>query len=331
MQVAPVSPPGWALDRINQHVLPLDGSKSTACTNPGYGVSLYIIDSGIWSESFWSDPNHPVPTIEPEFGTRLRYLYTFRADGSYLDDLDHGTKVASIAAGNTYGVAPGADVVILKVVGNGTVAQISHALLAIDAIVAEQMSSPSVPRVVNMSLDYASSTLLDNKITDAISRGIVFVVGAGNGDKNQAMTPIKACDAGSPAHLGPPNSPTNPTSYSTITVSATMLPSPWNQDSRVGYANYGDCVDLFAPGQDIDVLSASRTVSHTFGGTSAATPFVSGLAARGLVALGGPYPKSAGVVEGLLKSTTWSTPNVVYDPMTTAPLFIYSPGIRCRP
>ncbi|HYR08052.1 MAG TPA: S8 family serine peptidase, partial [Longimicrobium sp.] len=62
---------------------------------------------------------------------------------------------------------------------------------------------------------------------------------------------------------------------SAITVSATD-----NTDRKASYANYGTCVDIFAPGNSI--LSAwytGDTAGATISGTSMASPHVAGVAA----------------------------------------------------
>jgi cerevisin len=58
-----------------------------------------------------------------------------------------------------------------------------------------------------------------------------------------------------------------------ITVGATTL-----FDERASFSNYGKCVDVFAPGQDILSIWNSNKYA-TISGTSMASPHVAGLAA----------------------------------------------------
>lgn len=44
----PSGSPFWGLDRVNQRVLPLDGSTTTTCyPRRGAGVTAYIVDYGL--------------------------------------------------------------------------------------------------------------------------------------------------------------------------------------------------------------------------------------------------------------------------------------------
>ena len=60
-----------------------------------------------------------------------------------------------------------------------------------------------------------------------------------------------------------------------VTVGATT-----SRDARADFSNYGACVDIFAPGEDIlSAAHTSNTGSVTFSGTSMATPHVVGVVA----------------------------------------------------
>src|SRR3954452_14393211 len=77
------SPPGWGLDRIDQHDLPLNQRYQYSQT--GSGVIAYILDSGI------NATHH-------DFGARVRAGYD--ANPSSPGDCNgHGTHVAGIVGG----------------------------------------------------------------------------------------------------------------------------------------------------------------------------------------------------------------------------------------
>jgi subtilisin family serine protease len=60
-----------------------------------------------------------------------------------------------------------------------------------------------------------------------------------------------------------------------ITVGATTI-----TDARASFSNFGTCLDIFAPGQDItSAWMTSDTATNTISGTSMATPHVAGAAA----------------------------------------------------
>merc|ERR1719444_219134 len=93
-------------------------------------------------------------------------------------------------------------------------------------------------------------------IDTAVNRGVVVVVAAGNQNTN-------ACEI-TPAFV-----------KSAVTVGSTT----W-RDDRSSFSNFGDCVDIFAPGSSITSAShLSDTGSTAKSGTSMACPEVAGAAA----------------------------------------------------
>jgi subtilisin family serine protease len=76
-------------------------------------------------------------------------------------------------------------------------------------------------------------------------------------------TPLDACNS-SPARVA-----------AALTVGATDA-----TDAPASFSNYGDCVDLFAPGVEITSdWASSDTAANVLSGTSMATPHVAGVAA----------------------------------------------------
>lgn len=89
-------------------------------------------------------------------------------------------------------------------------------------------------------------------------------------------------------------------------------------DARAPFSNFGDLVDVFAPGVDI-VSTWNNGSTGTISGTSMSTPHVTGLAAY-LLALEGPRDPVAlcGRIQEL------ATPDVVTDAESANNLLAYN-------
>jgi subtilisin family serine protease len=255
----------WGLDRIDQTSLPL--STTFSYTSTGAGVRAYIVDTGM-------------RLTHTQFTGRVTSGFD-AIDGGSADDCNgHGTHVGGTVGGTTVGVAKGVNLVAVRVLdcaGSGTNAGV---IAGVDWVAANHVK----PAVANMSLGGGASTALDAAVNNAINAGVTFVVAAGNGNQGGKAQP--ACNY-SPARV--PNA---------ITVSATD-----NTDRKASYANYGTCVDIFAPGNSI--LSAwytGDTAGATISGTSMASPHVAGVAAQYLAL--NPTASPAAVTSALNAAAT---------------------------
>jgi subtilisin family serine protease len=244
----------------------------------GDGVHAYVIDTGI-------ERDHP------EFEGRLGEPYHAVGDNRD-DDNGHGTHVAGTIAGATFGVARAVILHAVRVLRGGSGSD-SDVIEGIDWSTANAAQG-GWPAVANMSLGGDTSRSLDTAVCRSLAAGMTHVVAAGNDDRD-------AC-GGSPAHV-----------RQAITLGATE-----RDDDRAWFSNWGDCVDLFAPG--VDIKSAWRGGgSRTISGTSMASPHAAGVATLALERHPGASPDE--VAEVL---ATHATGGVVGNPRASPNLLLYA-------
>jgi subtilisin family serine protease len=232
----------WGIDRIDADVSStLAGNGSGAISN----VSVYIIDSGVDIAHDDLDVLGHVKLLPfPLFNNK--------------DCNGHGTHVAGTAAAidndiDVVGVAPGAPLYGLKVLNCLGSGPNSGTIKAVDLVTA----NGTKPGVVNMSLGGAASQALDDAIVNSVNSGFFYAVAAGNENAD-------ACN-GSPSRNGLVNG--------VVSVAAVNV-----NELEADFSNFGDCVDIWAPG--VDVLStALGGGTTTLSGTSMSSPHVAGAAA----------------------------------------------------
>ncbi|KFE58913.1 hypothetical protein DB31_6210 [Hyalangium minutum] len=244
------SPAPWNLDRIDQERLPLSNSYQA---EDATGVNVYIIDTGIRAS-------------HSEFEGRAQVAFNNTTE--FGDDFSgHGTAVAGIIGGKTYGVAKKVRLNSVKAfnqLGEATVDGLVQAM--------EWVANNAVtPAIVNLSFTTTSPFAPLDAAADVMASnpGLVLVVAAGNAGLN-------ACTC-SPARLQP--DATHPFRERILTVGAIdEAQTRWS--SGFNGSNFGECLDLWAPGANIKSAAMFSDEAWTnVEGTSFATPHVSGLAA----------------------------------------------------
>ncbi len=245
----------------------------------GSGTTAYIVDTGILS-------------THQEFSGRVLNGYTAISDGNGTTDCNgHGTHVAGTVGGTTYGVAKSVRLVPVRILGCDGSGASSNVIAGLDWI----LKNGSKPAVVNMSLGGAASSSLDSAVENLYNNGYVMVVAAGNSNTD-------ACTS-SPARTS-----------NAITVAATD-----NTDTRASYSNYGSCVDIFAPGSQINSSwIGSNTATKVLNGTSMATPHVVGVVAEMLQSTPTATPQT--ISANLLNQ---ATSNVVKNPSGSPNRLLY--------
>lgn len=203
-------------------------------------VVVAVVDSGVeLSHNFLS--------------SRLVRGYDFcDNDASPADKDGHGTHVAGTIVDCTGGmnnisIMP---VRVLDEKGDGTFSDIANGIL---------YAADNGADVINLSLGGPHSTFVDTAVNQAIARGCVVVVAAGN--DNEDIDKQKVC----PAHI-----------KETITVGGI------SQDKKVvQFSNFGKYVDCAAPGYQI-VSSYINNSFMSLSGTSMAAPHVSAMLAMAI-------------------------------------------------
>ncbi|HZH17442.1 MAG TPA: S8 family peptidase [Archangium sp.] len=257
--------PPWNLDRIDQPSRALDNSYTA---EPATGVHAYVVDTGITDSH---------PEFSPDGGWTSRVDTVFNAwnDGNAdgAPNAGHGTFVAGIIGGATYGVAKEVRLHSVKVMSNTGYMTTDTINAGLNWLVANAQT----PAVVNLSVNALSSFSLNAAASSLADKpGIVVVSAAGNAMAQQPGGTYEGVDACT-------ISPNNTSARKIIVVAATdrndvrMHPNT-SYTAPALYSNYGSCVDIFAPG--VDIQSATKDGFNTLGsGTSFAAPHVTGLAA----------------------------------------------------
>ncbi len=201
----------------------------------------------------------------------------FSTSPTGADDLcNHGTSVAGIATattGNGIGIAGvgfNASILNAKVLNDDGVGATSA---VINGII---WSADHSAQVINLSLgsNRACPAAMQNAVDYAWARGAVIVAAAGNENRATASSPANCANV--------------------IGVAATD-----RNDNRATFSNFGENVDIGAPGVGIITTRADGRYA-LFSGTSHAAPHVAGAAA---LVWGTPFGSSnASVVDRLLSS-----------------------------
>jgi hypothetical protein len=157
----------------------------------GAGIGVAVIDSGIAQH----------PDVERRVITRVDFV---NDNSGTPDGYGHGTHVASIIAGSGkgsrsaegtayVGMAPGAELVSLRVLGSDGTGYVSDVILAIEWAIKNKARYKL--RVLNLSLGHAATESyrtdpLALAVEHAVASGLVVVASAGNLGKTEEGTPI---------------------------------------------------------------------------------------------------------------------------------------------
>jgi cerevisin len=216
----------------------------------GKGVDIYVIDTGVRD-------THAVFTGRASQG--------FTATGSPVDGDGHGTHCAGTAGGAKFGVAQGANIIAVKVLGDDGSGSSSDTIKGMDWVITQHTKRKTQPGFVGsiMSMSWGlqgTANAVDEVIAGASEAGIHVSVAAGNDG-------VDACGS-TPAHLGGANS-------NVVTVGSVNI-----KNTVSSFSNIGKCVDIYGPGEQIlSAWSTGDTIINFLSGTSMACPHTTGVMA----------------------------------------------------
>ena len=228
-------------------------SQSPTTANVGISsaanVTAYVVNTGIYS-------------AHTEFGGRAADAYD-AVDGTLpaTDCNGIGTHMAGVIGGARYGQAKDVKlrgVRVLDCNGSGTYAGV---IAGINWIANNAVK----PAVANLGFGGGANSSVDTAVTNVVNRGIVVVVPAGSSNAD-------ACNY-SPSRVA-----------GAITVGTSTI-----NNTKASFSNYGSCVDVYAPGQNITAAwIGSPTATNTISGTTSSSAYVAGCVAKYM----GPNPSA---------------------------------------
>ena len=245
----------WGLVRTSHEERPNYESYPYAYEDATHESHVYVLDSGV-------DIEHP------EFEGRARYGMVASSLNEGETDLNgHGTHVASLVIGKTWGAAKHGHVKSCKVLnklGMGTTFAIVE---GINYVLDQAHRHGKTHRaIMSLSIGLGSfSQLMYDAMQEAYEAGVIIVAAAGNSATSELTSPASHDHS--------------------IAVGATD-----DGDKIAPFSCYGPGVHIYAPGVDINgawarglpQCNGMQNCGHTMSGTSMATPLVAGIIARKL-------------------------------------------------
>jgi serine protease len=278
-------------ERLFSHSLG-DPSIAVAVLDSGIDIAhIDLADAVSAPYDAWSDDSDPSPN-DGEF------CY---GGGGICDE--HGTAVSGVIvarAGNEAGIVglcPECTLIPIKLLGEGTGA-LSADVAAFEHAIAQDAA------VINNSWGFTTAIRVPTPLAAVIDRaateprgglGAVVVFAAGNDDRTIRDDELQALD-------------------SVLCVSATD-----RYGQPTAYTNQGSSVDIAAPSATVTIAPGDEIMT-TFGGTSAAAPVVSGVAAW---LLSVRPDLSAQEVRDILTSSAIPSPLVTHDSDGHHPIYGY--------
>lgn len=298
------------------------------------------------------------------FAQGFWYAMDCGRSGPWDDGHGHGTAVAGVIgardnAEGVVGVAPGARIWSVRVIGSAGFACSSDVIAGVDWVT----QHAGVIDVVNMSLSGGNNIGLCEAIANSVAAGVTYAVAAGNTNFDAVyLSPANCPDVITVSALADFDGRPGGLASRSVAFSAC---TETRDDSRACFSSFGSVVDLTAPGVEI-VSTALNGLSAPMSGTSLAAPHVAGAAAlyltqhpatspanvrAALIASGecpggepvgsdeycnSPWPDDAdGFNEPLVRvrGSSWDAPGIPEPPLaaTTTPTVSPTPTVTLTP
>jgi len=240
----------------------------------GQFIDMYFIDEGITvnhldfklyeGKTFERTVTCDMIVVDGELQTMTsKKKKSCSIDGKYQD---HGTSTASVGAGYVYGVAKRANIHMIA-----TDFYDFDFIVALDYIKTNGKPYKSVINVSRNGVDLYSETI-QNKINELVDAGFIIFASAGNEAEDACDKKYRNKFAG----------------YDNIISVGATFSDYYNVDgayTEAYYSNYGECIDVHAPGYvvtaDFAKCSSDEQCQYysAVEGTSFSSPIVAGLGA----------------------------------------------------
>ena len=270
----------------------------------GRNVTLYAIDSPVVDHAQFKNIRTGLSRLATD-----RFLSPSARSARGECAGDHGTHVAALAGGVEFGTAKNLQIVSVGAQpGCGRPAHVADILAGLHWTLEhhtrqQRKYNETRPAIATIALMLKATTQSSRMITKYVKKltdnGVSVVVAAGNFHDN-------ACN------YVPANMEDVVTVGGAHISDGSLHAAPW------AWSNWGPCVDIFAPGEDI--TSASPNCFEcvaTYSGTSIAAPMVAGLAAQYMQKYKGSSPQE--VKAALIGESTTQLLDVSRYPYKTTP------------
>lgn len=253
----------WGLDVLDNSY-EQDQLYHPPCNLTGRGVDVYVLDTGIQYSHAQFEGRALFPGCDIVDNSTDE-----RNEGE--DCHGHGTAIAALVGGRTFGVAPDTTIFSIRVLHCNRTALASFVVKGLECMLDHHSGSrKGRPAVVNLSLFGQKSKMLKRAVDKVIESSLSVVALSGNVETYKDARPelqVKDSCRVTPSSI-----------HGVITVAGST-----RLNEAYDLTKMGICVDLFAPGKDIvTAFNAGPFCPNcriTLSGSSFAAPHVTGAVA----------------------------------------------------